>query len=137
MKANKQALFTALNEVAAAREGFIGKVIAAGYPTLESARPAIMEWVSLKTGCKLVTKGTGRAVFDSSDKTANNNARNSLRDMLLWLQGTSRRAAVAANKAASPAVSRKAAPLTAAQKAAVAALVAAFGGDRKAARNAV
>jgi hypothetical protein len=48
------------------------------------------------------------------------------------LEGTTRREAVAAS-----AVSHKAAPLTKAQKAAVEALIAAFGGDRKAARAAV
>lgn len=128
---NKQALFTALNQVAAARAGFIQKVIDAGYPTLEDARPAIMEWVSLKTGCALITKGTGRVVFDGSDKTLSDNARQSLRDMLNWLSGTSRRAATK-----SPKVSPKAIPLTKAQKAAIAALLVAFGGDVKAAKTA-
>jgi hypothetical protein len=129
--ANKQALFTALDKVVNSRISFIEDVIAAGYPTIEAARPHIMEYVSIRIGCPIKVKGTGSAVFDStSEKSAS--ARNMLRDINLWLAGTSRRKAVAAN-----AVSRKAAPLTAAQKAAVAALVAAFGGDRKAARNAV
>lgn len=128
---NKQALFTTLNQVAAARAGFIQKVIDAGYPTLEDARPAIMEWVSIKTGCALITKGTGRVVFDGSDTTLSNNARQSLRDMLNWLSGTSRRAATK-----SPKVSPKATPLTKAQKAAIAALLEAFGGDVKAAKAA-
>ena len=132
MIANKKALFAVLNHVAEARAGFIQKVIDAGYPTLEDARPAIMEWVSIKTGCALVTKGTGRVVFDGSDKTASNNARNSLRDMLNWLSGTSRREAVKASSA----VSHKAVPLTKAQKAAIAALLEAFGGNAKAAKAA-
>ena len=135
--ANKQALFTALNTFASSRVLLIEQVIKAGYPTSEAARPAIMEWVSEKTGCKLNTKGTGRVVFDGSDVTLSNNARQTLSDVMLMLEGTTRREAAKAKAAASPQVSRKAAPLTAAQKAAVAALVAAFGGDRKAARSAV
>ena len=128
--ANKQALFTALNTFAASRVLLIEQVIAAGYPTSEAARPAIMEWVSEKTGVAIKVQGAGRVVFDNDTTGA---ARQSLRDVMLMLEGTSRRDAAKA----SPQVSRKAAPLTAAQKAAVAALVAAFGGDRKAARAAV
>ena len=134
--ANKQALFIALDKVVNSRISFIEDVIAAGYPTIEAARPHIMEYVSIRIGCPIKVKDTGSVVFDSaSDKSGS--ARNMLRDINLWLAGTSRRKAVAANNAASPAVSRKAAPLTKAQRDAVVALIAAFGGDRKAARNAV
>ena len=128
--ANKQALFTALNTFAASRVLLIEQVIAAGYPTSEAARPAIMEWVSEKTGVAVKVQGSGRVVFDNDTTGA---ARQSLRDVMLMLEGTSRRDAAKA----SPQVSRKAAPLTKAQKEAVAALIAAFGGDRKAARSAV
>ena len=126
---NKTALFAALNTFAASRVLLIEQVIAAGYPTSEAARPAIMEWVSEKTGVAIKTQGSGRVVFDNDTTGA---ARQSLRDVMLMLEGSSRREA-----AASPKVSRKAAPLTKAQKAAIAALLEAFGGDRKAARSAV
>lgn len=129
--ANKIALFAALETFASARVLLIEQVIDAGYPTVEAARPAIMEWVSKKTGVAIKVQGSGRVVFDNDATGA---ARQSLRDVMLMLEGTSRREAAAE---ASPQVSRKAAPLTAAQKAAVAALIAAFGGDRKAARAAV
>ena len=135
--ANKIALFAACDKAVAGRQIFIAEVIAAGYPTLEAARPHVMEYVSSKTGCKLNTKGTGRVVFDGADAVLAQESRDSLRELMLWLSGTTRRKHDAANKAASPQVSRKAAPLTAAQKAAVAALIAAFGGDAKAAKAAV
>ena len=135
--ANKIALFAACDKAVAGRQIFIAEVIAAGYPTLEAARPHVMEYVSSKTGCKINTKDTGRVVFDGTDTKLAQDSRDSLRELMLWLSGTTRRKHDAANKAASPQVSRKAAPLTAAQKAAVAALIAAFGGDRKAARSAV
>lgn len=129
---NKSALFAALEAFASARVLLIEQVIAAGYPTVESARPAIMEWVSEKTGVAIKVQGTGRVVFDND---ATGSARQSLRDVMLMLEGQTRREAAAAK--ASPAVSRKAAPLTKAQKAAVEALIAAFGGDAKAAKAAV
>lgn len=127
--ANKQALFTALNTFASARVLLIEQVIAAGYPTVEQARPAIMEWVSEKTGVALKVQGSGRVVFED-DSTGK--ARQTLRDIMLMLEGSTRREAAKA----SPAVSKKAAPLTKAQKQAIAALLEAFGGDRKAARAA-
>lgn len=127
---NKTALFAALNTFAASRVLLIEQVIDAGYPTSEAARPAIMEWVSEKTGVAIKVQGSGRVVFDNDTTGA---ARQSLRDVMLMLEGSSRREAAKA----SPKVSRKAAPLTKAQKEAVAALIAAFGGDRKAARSAV
>ena len=135
--ANKIALFAACDKAVAGRQIFIAEVIAAGYPTLEAARPHVMEYVSSKTGCKINTKDTGRVVFDGTDTKLAQDSRDSLRELMLWLSGTTRRKHDAANKAASPEVSRKAAPLTKAQKAAVEALIAAFGGDRKAARAAV
>ena len=131
--ANKIALFAALETFASARVLLIEQVIAAGYPTVEAARPAIMEWVSTKTGVAIKVQGTGRVVFDN-DVTGS--ARQSLRDVMLMLEGQTRREAAEA-KAATAAVSRKAAPLTKAQREAVAALIAAFGGDAKAAKAAV
>jgi hypothetical protein len=129
---NKTALFAALNTFVTARVLLIEQVIAAGYPTSEAARPAIMEWIGAKTGVAIKVQGSGRVVFDNEAGNAAS-ARNTLRDIMLMLEGQTRREAVKA----SPAVSRKAAPLTKAQKEAVAALIAAFGGDRKAARSAV
>ena len=126
---NKQALFTALNTFASARVLLIEQVIAAGYPTVEAARPAIMEWVSSKTGVAIKVQGSGRVVFED-DTTGK--ARQTLRDIMLMLEGSTRREVQKAK-----AVSYKAAPLTKAQKAAIAALLEAFGGDRKAAKAAV
>lgn len=133
MNANKTALFAALNKVVNGRTAFIHEVVDAGYLTAEQARPDVMEYVSIHSGCPLKTQGSGRTVFDDSTGKAAS-ARNALRDLMNWLQGMSRRDAVAK---ASPAVGNKATPLTKAQKAAIAALLKAFGGDRKAAKAAV
>jgi len=128
-KFNKTALFAALNKFANNRVQFIQEVINAGYPTLEQARPHIMEWVAMQIkGVEAVTLKTGRVVF-KGDKTACNSARSSLRDFLLNLEGTTRRKA--APKAAAPKESAKAAPLTKTQRTALDLAIAAFGSKAK------
>ena len=86
---NKTALFTTLDTFVGARVSLIKDVIAAGYPTVESARPHIMEWIVTKvSGVTLETKGTGRVVFVGK-KT--DSARSLLADINHNLMGTTRR----------------------------------------------
>jgi hypothetical protein len=86
---NKTALFAALNRFASARVSLIQSVIDAGYPTVESARPHIMEWIVTKvSGVTLETKGTGRVVFVGEGASS---ARTVLRDINTNLMGTTRR----------------------------------------------
>ena len=126
---NKAQLFTALNTYATARVTLIQKLIAAGYPTIESARPHVMDWVATKVADVAVkVQGSGRLVFVGDGASS---ARSVLLDINNALMGTASRGSKAGK------VSHKAAPLTKAQKAAVAALLEVFGGDVKAARAAV
>ena len=93
---NKSALFTTLDTFVGARVSLIKDVIAAGYPTVESARPHIMEWIVTKvSGVTLETKGTGRVVFVGK-KT--DRARSLLADINHNLMGTTRRAAQSSKK---------------------------------------
>ena len=94
MKAtNKSALFNALNKFISARVLLIESVIAAGYPTVESARPDIMEWVVTRTpNVTLKAQGSGRLVFEGKGAAS---ARNALRDVNNQLRGTTRRAKAA------------------------------------------
>jgi hypothetical protein len=93
---NKAALFTALNKFVGARVSFIQSVIDAGYPTIESARADIMEWIVTKvSGVSLETKGTGRVVFVGK-KTSS--ARTLLADINANLRGETRRTAQSSNK---------------------------------------
>jgi len=86
---NKTALFTTLDTFVGARVSLIKDVIAAGYPTVESARPHIMEWIVTKvSGVTLETKGTGRVVFVGKDTSS---ARTLLADINHNLMGTTRR----------------------------------------------
>jgi hypothetical protein len=86
---NKAALFTALNKFVGARVSFIQSVIDAGYPTIESARADIMEWIVTKiSGVTLETKGTGRVVFVGEKASS---ARTLLADINTNLRGQTRR----------------------------------------------
>ena len=93
---NKIALFTALNKFVGARVSFIQSVIDAGYPTIESARADIMEWIVTKvSGVTLETKGTGRVVFVGKKVSS---ARSLLADINHNLRGETRRTAQRSNK---------------------------------------
>ena len=101
---NKSALFAALNRFASARVSLIQSVIDAGYPTVESARPHIMEWVVTKvSGVTLETQGTGRTVFVGEGASS---ARTVLRDINTNLMGTTRREVQRSNKKAPTKVSK-------------------------------
>jgi hypothetical protein len=93
---NKIALFAALNKFVGARVSFIQSVIDAGYPTIESARADIMEWIVTKvSGVTLETKGTGRVVFVGKKASS---ARTLLADINTNLRGETRRTAQSSNK---------------------------------------
>ncbi len=93
---NKIALFAALNKFVGARVSLIQSVIDAGYPTVESARPHIMEWVVTKVAkVELETKGTGRVVFVGEGASS---ARTVLADINHNLRGETRRTAQRSNK---------------------------------------
>lgn len=126
-KFNKTALFAALTKFTNDRVEFIRSVRAAGYPTLEAARPDIMEWVALKIKGVTVGKRGDQVVFQG-DKVQCGKARNTLFDLKLNLQGTTRRKAAAA---AAPKESGKPVPMTKAQRAALELAIAAFGSKAK------
>jgi len=126
-KFNKTALFAALNKFTNDRVEFIRSVRAAGYPTLEQARPDIMEWVASRMKGVTVGKRGDQVVFQG-DKVQCGKARNTLFDLNLNLQGTTRRKAAAA---AAPKESAKAAPMTKTQRTALELAIAAFGSKAK------
>jgi len=127
-KFNKTALFAALTKFTNDRVEFIRSVRAAGYPTLEQARPDIMEWVASKMKGVTVGKRGSQVVFQG-DTVQCGKARTGLRDLLLNLQGSSRRKA--APKAAAPKEDHKPAPLTKTQRTALELAIAAFGSKAK------
>lgn len=125
---NKAKLVIALNAFVTARVSLVQAVIDAGYPTVESARPDIMAWIVTKVAdAELKEQGSGRLVFVGEGAAT---ARNVLRDINLNLAGTTRREATV--KVSSHTLVK----LTKAQREAIAALLVAFGGDKKAAKAA-
>ena len=127
-KFNKTALFAALTKFTNDRVEFIRSVRAAGYPTLEQARPDIMEWVASKIKGVTVGKRGDQVVFQG-DKVQCGKARNTLFDLNLNLQGTTRRKAAA--KTAAPKESNKPVPMTKTQRTALELAIAAFGSKAK------
>ena len=126
-KFNKTALFTALNKFVDDKVALITSVRSAGYKTLEEARPDVMEWVCTRVkGVSVATRGS--QVAFKGDKVQCGKARTALRDMMLAIQGTTRRKAAAA---AAPKESGKAAPLTKTQRTALDLAIAAFGSKAK------
>jgi hypothetical protein len=126
-KFNKTALFTALNKFVDDKVALITSVRSAGYKTLEEARPDVMEWVCTRVkGVSVATRGS-QVVF-KGDKAKCSDARSSLRDMMLNIQGTTRRKAATAT---APKESAKAAPMTKTQRTALELAIAAFGSKAK------
>jgi len=126
-KFNKTALFTALNKFVDDKVALIASVRSAGYKTLEEARPDVMEWVCTRVkGVSVATRGS-QVVF-KGDKAKCSDARSALRDMMLNIQGTTRRKAAAAT---APKEDHKPAPLTKTQRTALELAIAAFGSKAK------
>lgn len=92
MTINKKQAFAAFDKFANSRAALIAELQKAGINTVEEARPLVVEWVSGKTGCAYKVKGTGAVVLDSSDRRYEG-AKTAVRDMMLMIQGTTRRKA--------------------------------------------
>ena len=93
---SKQAAFNTLNKFATARVQLIQGMIDAGYPTAEDARNVVIEWACAKTGAEFRwNKGETKAMLVSSHPKYEA-AKTTVRDVMLNLQGTTRRQASSA-----------------------------------------
>ena len=89
---SKQAAFNTLNKFANARVQLIQGMIDAGYPTAEDARNVVIEWACAKTGAAFNLSKAGKAMLDSKHPRYEA-AKTTVRDVMLNLQGTTRRQA--------------------------------------------
>lgn len=90
---SKQAAFNTLNKFATARVQLIQGMIDAGYPTAEDARNVVIEWACAKTGAEFRwNKDETKAMLVSSHPKYEA-AKTTVRDVMLNLQGTTRRQA--------------------------------------------
>lgn len=87
---NKTKAFAALNKFATARVQLIDALHAAGY-TLESARGVVIEWACDKCDATFNVSKSGKVMLDSSHANYER-AKTTVRDVMLMVQGTTRRA---------------------------------------------
>lgn len=88
---NKQQAFKALDTFAGARVTLIAELKAAGC-TLETARDIVIEWACTKTKGTFTVKANGAVKLDSSHAKYET-TKTIVRDMMLMIQGTTRREA--------------------------------------------
>jgi hypothetical protein len=87
---NKPAAFAALNKFANARVQLIQALHDAGY-TVETARNVVVEWACAKTGAEFRwNKAETKAMLDSSHAKYEG-AKTVVRDVMLMIEGTTRR----------------------------------------------
>lgn len=89
-KQNKTLAFQALDKFADSRVELIRDMKAAGYTTVEDARPIVIEWACAKTGAAFNVSKAGKVMLDSKHKRYEA-AKTTVRDVMLMLQGTTRR----------------------------------------------
>lgn len=91
---NKPQAFAALDTFAGSRVQLIQDLKDAGY-TLETARDVVIEWACTKTKGTFTVKANGAVKLDSSHAKYNT-TKCIVRDMMLMIQGSTRRQAVQA-----------------------------------------
>lgn len=98
---NQSKAFNALNKFATSREALIQGLIDAGYPTVEAAKPVIIQWASDKCGAGNAGYNTSKAgkVMLNSSHAQYEKIKTTVRDVMLMLNNTTRRAASKAKPA--------------------------------------
>ena len=87
---SKAQAFIVLNTFADSRVALISGMQKAGYATVEECRPVVIEWACAKTGAEYRETASGRVVLVSDHKRYEA-AKTTVRDVMLMLQGTTRR----------------------------------------------
>ena len=99
--ANKAQAFNTLNTFADSRVALIQGMRDAGYKTLEACRPIVIEWACEKTGAEYRETKAGKVVL-VSDHPKYEGAKTTVRDIMLMLEGTTRRASSAKKEPKDP-----------------------------------
>ena len=90
-KQNETQAFAVLNTFADSRVALIQGMKDAGYRTIEECEPVVIKWACDKVGAKWDTNKSGKVKMVSSDPKFSS-AKTVKRDIMLMLQGTTRRA---------------------------------------------
>jgi len=95
-KQDKALAFVALDNFANSRVALIRDMRAAGYRTVEDARPIVIEWACAKTGATFNVSTAGKVMLDSKHARYEA-AKTTARDIMAMLEGTTRREKAARN----------------------------------------
>jgi len=99
--ANKALAFNTLNTFADSRVTLIQGMKDAGYKTLEACRPIVIEWACEKTGAEYRETKAGKVVL-VTDHPKYEGAKTTVRDIMLMIEGTTRRASSGKKEADDP-----------------------------------
>jgi hypothetical protein len=88
---SKAKAFQALDQFANSRAKLIKDMQAAGYTTVEECRPIVIEWACMKTGAEFRVAESSGAVKLVSSHPKYETAKTVVRDVMLMLEGTTRR----------------------------------------------
>ncbi len=98
---NKANAFKALNTFADSRIKLIKGMQDAGYATVEACRPIVIEWACEKTGAEYRETKAGKVVL-VTDHPKYEGAKTVVRDIMLMIEGTTRRASSGKKEADDP-----------------------------------
>lgn len=90
-KQDKAQAFAALDKFADSRVELIRDMKAAGFTTVESARPIVIEWACAKTGAEFRWNKAETKIMLVSSHPKYEAAKTTVRDVMLMLEGTTRR----------------------------------------------
>ena len=98
---NKTQAFKTLDTFADSRVTLITGMQKAGYATVEECRPIVIEWACGKTGAEYRETKAGKIVL-VSDHPKYEGAKTTVRDIMLMIEGTTRRASSAKKEPLDP-----------------------------------
>jgi predicted ATPase len=99
---NKANAFKTLDTFADSRVTLITGMQKAGYATVEECRPIVIEWACIKTGAEYRWNKDKTKVMLVTSSTNYEGAKTVVRDIMLMIEGTTRRASSAKKEPADP-----------------------------------
>ena len=99
---NKAQAFNTLDTFADSRVTLITGMQKAGYATVEACRPIVIEWACLKTGAEYRENKAKTKLMLVTSSANYEGAKTTVRDIMLMIEGTTRRASSAKKEPADP-----------------------------------
>ncbi len=100
--ANKAQAFNTLNTFADSRVALIQGMRDAGYKTIEACKPIVIEWACEKTGAEYRENKDKTKLMLVTSHPKYEGAKTTVRDIMLMLEGTTRRASSAKKEPVDP-----------------------------------